>query len=80
MIFHERERVTAEALTPFLAQHDRNLPAVPTRSDFRKGPRVRARPRGTEADFLTNDEVRWMYERAEDVTYPEGSAVFSEDP
>ncbi len=39
-----------------------------------------AAARGTEGDFLTDDEVRWMYERAEDVIYPEGSAVFGEDP
>ncbi len=38
-----------------------------------------AAARGTKADFLTDDEVRWMYERAEDVIYPEGSAVFGED-
>lgn len=39
-----------------------------------------AAARGTKADFLSADEVRWMYERAEDVIYPEGSAVFGEDP
>ena len=38
-----------------------------------------AAARGTEGNFLTGDEVRWMYERAEDVIYPEGSAVFGED-
>ena len=38
-----------------------------------------AAARGTAADFLTDDEVRWMYERAEGVIYPEGSAVFGED-
>ncbi|MFP6747403.1 MAG: class II aldolase/adducin family protein [Alphaproteobacteria bacterium] len=38
-----------------------------------------AAARGTEGDFLTSEEVRWMYERAEDVIYPEGSAVFGED-
>jgi ribulose-5-phosphate 4-epimerase/fuculose-1-phosphate aldolase len=38
-----------------------------------------AAARGTEGDFLTDEEVRWMYERAEDVIYPEGSAVFGED-
>ena len=37
-----------------------------------------AAARGAEGDFLTDDEVRWMYERAEDVIYPEGSAVFGE--
>lgn len=37
-----------------------------------------AAARGAEGDFLTDDEVRWMYERAEDVIDPEGSAVFGE--
>jgi len=35
--------------------------------------------RGTDADYLTDEEVRWMYERAEGVIYPEGSAVFGQD-
>ena len=38
-----------------------------------------AAARGTAANYLTGDEVRWMHERAEDVIYPEGSAVFGED-
>ncbi len=38
-----------------------------------------AAARGTQADYLTDEEVRWMYEQAEGVIYPEGSAVFGED-
>ena len=39
-----------------------------------------AAARGTKVSFLSDEEVRWMYERAEGVIYPEGSAVFGEDP